>query len=329
MKTTFTRFLLCACWGLFSQVWGQQLPTVSSQYLTQGNDYGAIQLDVMQDQGKIYWQLDGKQQAFTQANLYQYLDDRLAKFTPELAQQSNIKLAFPAQLSSNHFQTVYIWLQIYGAHQLHLKLYEMMEPDQVRFLSMDLLPFEQLEAAAQQFDPAQKALVNLQTLHPNSSSLLTSSSKMLRKDQDKAQDYLPKRLQSIEVKADGSITFNGQASNPSILATLLQNNIAEHYQNKTTPASSEQYLWFDLKVDSKASYQQYVEVLLAIEEAFQLYWEELSFNQHGKTYLELDVQDRWEIQQAAPRLLVYYNDLQSQYWEKNIKNSSVQKWSDL
>ncbi len=91
------------------------LPTISSQYLTQGNDLSAINLAIEYKDGKATWLIEGKSSDFTQQNLYQYLDARLSKLETEIAQQSNIKLDAPKDMPVQHLQDVYAWVQIIQA----------------------------------------------------------------------------------------------------------------------------------------------------------------------------------------------------------------------
>jgi len=82
-------------------------------------------------------------------------------------------------------------------------------------------------------------------------------------------------------------------------------------------------------MNKEVSYQQYAEVLVVLQEAFHLYWEELAFNKFQKAYLDLDVQQRWSIQQASPKLIAQYDAIELLFIEEKLTSETSQTWFDL
>ena len=106
---------------------------------------------------------------------------------------------------------------------------------------------------------------------------------------------------------EDEILFKGRTANPLVLGSLVQSELAKNYGNSYDKAAPQKFLWINIRMNRDIRYQQYAEVVVALQEAFHLYWEELSFNKFQKTYLELDVQQKWEIQQSCPKLIAQYD----------------------
>jgi len=151
------------------------LPNISSQYLTQGNDYGAVVLNIQYTDSKSAWVLDGKTFDFTQQNLYQFLDAQFKKLDAAAIQQSNLKLEAPTDMPIHYLQDAYVWIQVYGNHSLHLAMYESMAPNKKQFLSLDILPFTHLEEACKHYatstNSSSSTIETFATIHPNTEHL--------------------------------------------------------------------------------------------------------------------------------------------------------------
>ena len=180
------------------------MPNISSQYLTQGNDYGAIPLAIEYKDNKANWLLDGKSADFTQQNLYQHLDEKLAKLDPAVAQQSNLKLEAPAEIPVHYLQDVYSWVQIYGNKSIHLAMYESMSPNQKQYLPIDVLPFTVLEEACQHYASntrgSSTAIAAFAHIHPNTERLTTDKKANLNLvgKGDRPEHYIPQNILHID-----------------------------------------------------------------------------------------------------------------------------------
>lgn len=311
------------------------LPTISSQYLTQGNDLSAINLAIEYKDGKATWLIEGKSSDFTQQNLYQYLDARFAKLETEIAQQSNIKLDAPKDMPVQHLQDVYAWVQIYGNRSLHLAMYESSNPKEKQYLPLDVLPFTTLEAACTHYAASMRgshtAIGAFAMIHPNTERLTTDKktnlslvSKSVRPDH-----YIPQNILTIDLNENNEVVFKGRQSNPEVLAPLIQTALLANYESSYEKADPKKFLWLNLKLAPKATYQQYAAVMVALQEAYHLYWEELSFIKFEKSYLELDVQQKWAIQQTCPKLIAQYNPIELLYIQEKLSGGEPKKWSDL
>jgi biopolymer transport protein ExbD len=312
-----------------------QLPNISSQYLTQGNDYGAILLTIDYTENKATWLLGGKSSPFTQENLYAYLDERFSKLKPEEAEQSNIKLEATSEMPIHYLQDVYSWAQIYGNKSLHLAMYESMEPEKKQYLPIDVLPFTLLEQACAHYTTAMRGsntpIGAFTSIHPNTERLTTDkkTNLSLTSKSVRPEHYIPQNILHIYIKEGNEIFFKERKSNPMVLGSLIQGELATNYANSYEKASPKKYLWLNLRMDKNITYQQYIEVVVALQEAFQLYWEELSFNKFQKAYLELDVQQRWIIQQTSPKLITQYDPIELLYIQEKLSKGEPKKWSDL
>lgn len=324
---------------LFSSLWlsigfAQSLPNISSQYLTQGNDYGAIPLAIEYKDNKASWVLDGKSADFTQQNLYQHLDAKFAKLEPAVAQQSNLKLEAPAEIPMHYLQDVYAWVQIYGNNSIHLAMYESMSPDKKQYLPIDVLPFTRLEEACQHYASntrgSSTAIAAFAQIHPNTERLTTDKKTNLSiaGKASRPEHYIPQNILHIDVRED-EILFKGRTANPLVLGSLVQAELAKNYGNSYDKAAPGKFLWINIRMNRDISYQQYAEVLVALQEAFHLYWEELSFNKFQKAYLELDVQQKWNIQESCPKLISQYDIIELMYIQEKLAGDSPKKWSDL
>lgn len=339
MKQIRHLFLVTLCSILFTTNHYAQtanLPNISSQYLTQGNDYGAVVLAIQYADNKANWLLDGKTVEFTQQNLYQYLDSRFEKLTPEEAQQSNLKLEATIDMPIHYLQDVYAWVQIYGNKSLHLAMYESMSPDKKQYLPLDVMPFTVLEEActyyASNTRSSSTAIGAFSRFHPNSEKLATEQANNnlgLTEKTVRPEHYIPQNILHIDLREGNEVIFKGRQANPMVLGSLVQSELAKNYNNSYEKANPKQYLWINLRMNKDISYQQYAEVLVALQEAFHLYWEELSFNKFQKAYLELDVQQRWSIQQASPKLITQYDAIELLYIEEKLSGDAPKKWIDL
>lgn len=311
------------------------LPNISSQYLTQGNDYGAVVLTIQYSENKSTWVLDGKTLDFTQQNLYQFLDDQFKKLDDATVQQSNLKLEAPTDMPIHYLQDAYAWIQIYGNKQLHLAMYESMEPDKKQYLPLVILPFTHLEKACEHYAVTTKnastPLKTFTTIHPNTERLEVEKKAdlSLTKNTVRPEDYIPQNILHIELKENKEVFFKGRKTNPMVLASLIQSELATNYNNSYEKAKAKQYLWLNLKMNKDVTYQQYAEVQVALQEAFHLYWEELAFNKFQKPYLDLDVQERWSIQQASPKLISQYNAIELLYIEEKLSAETPKTWFEL
>jgi len=312
-----------------------QLPNISSQYLTQGNDYGAVVLNIRYTENKSVWVLEGKELDFTQQNLYQFLDTQFEKLDEAAIQQSNLKLEAPTDIPIHYLQDVYVWIQIYGNKNLHLAMYESMEPDKKQYLSLDILPFTDLKKACEHYALSTRgsnsAVETFARIHP-STKLLATEKKVdlnLTPKTIRPENYIPQNILHIELKENNEVTFKGRQINPMVLAALIQSELAVNYNNNYEKANPKQYLWLNLKMNKDVTYQQYAEVLVALQEAFHLYWEELAFNKFQKAYLDLAPQERWSIQQASPKLIAQYDAIELRYIEEKLISEAPQTWLEL
>lgn len=312
-----------------------QLPNISSQYLTQGNDYGAVVLRIRHTEHKSVWVFEGKEVEFTQQNLYQFLDAQFEKLDEETIQQSNLKLEAPTDLPIHYLQDVYVWIQIYGNKTLHLAMYESMEPDKKQYLSLDILIFTALKEACEHYaastEGSNSAVETFSTIHPNT-ELLTTEKKVapsLTEKTIRPEHYIPQNILHIELNENQEVIFKGRKVNPMVLGALIQSELVTNYNNSYKEANPKQYLWLNLKMNKDITYQQYAEVLVALQEAFHLYWEELAFNKFQKAYLDLDVQERWSIQQASPKLIAQYDAIELRYIQEKLSSETPRTWLEL
>jgi len=312
-----------------------QLPNISSQYLTQGNDYGAVLLTIRYTENKSLWVLDGKEVDFTQQNLYQFLNAKFTKLDDAAIQQSNLKLEAPSNIPIHYLQDVYLWVQIYGNKNLHLAMHESMEPDKKQYLPLSILPFTALEKACTYYALSTKgtssALETFLKIHPNTEAL-TAEKKAVENLKEKTvrpEAYIPQHILHIELKENNEIFFKGRQVNPMVLGSLIQSALAINYNNSYEKAKPQQYLWLNLKMHPNVPYQQYAEVLVALQEAFHLYWEELAFNKFQQPYLDLDAVERWSIQEASPKLIAQYDAIELLFIEEKLASKTPQTWLEL
>jgi biopolymer transport protein ExbD len=312
-----------------------ELPSISSQYLTQGNDYGAARIQLSYQSNQVNMLLGDEVVLFTQKNLYQYLDKRYATLQKERIRQENIKIEAPKQLPVHYLGDVYTWIQIYGCKNIHFALYEEMDLDKIKYLPLDVLVFPPMETAclyyAQKNKTAQTAIATLNAIHPQTKLLQTDISKTLKIEAKEVRPihYVPQNMVPILIKPNSVVEYNGQQINTMVLGSMIQNKLIEHYGSSHQKAKPEAFLWLYLQFDKDIRYQQYLEVLLALQEAFHLYWEELAYNKYQNAYLELDVQQQWNIRQAAPKLICQYDIVQLLYIRDKLSEGSPKVWTDL
>jgi hypothetical protein len=71
--------------------------------------------------------------------------------------------------------------------------------------------------------------------------------------------------------------------------------------------------------------------LIAVQEGFCLYWDELAFNKYEKSYIELSIEEKFYIQQTSPMLITQYDAIQRSYIDKNCQEEKNKNktWADL
>lgn len=337
MKKEILLILIVVCMNNHLKVLGQsiELPSISSQYLTQGNDYGAVRIQLLYQSGQVNLQLGEESVSFTQKNLYLYLDKRYATLEKERIRQENIKIEAPKQLPVHYLGDVYTWIQIYGCKNIHFALYEEMDLSKIKYLPLDVLIFPPMEAACRYYAQKNKtthtAIATLNELHPQTKQFQDDSSAAFKIDPKEVRPihYIPQHMVPISIKENSIVEYNGQPVNTMVLGSMIQNKLMEHYGSSHQKAQPDEFLWLYLQFDKNIRYQQYVEVLLALQEAFHLYWEDLAYNKYQNAYLELDVQQQWNIRQAAPKLICQYDSVQLLYLKDKLSTGSPTIWTDL
>ncbi len=198
-----------------------------------------------------------------------------------------------------------------------------------------MLPFNQLEEACIYYgsktgEPT-TALGTYLKAHPNSEKLISKHLKIqvLNKRDIRPKHYIPQNIIHIFLNKENEVFLESQQVNTIILASLIQSVLIENYKNNYTKAYPEKFLWLNLKMENNVSYQKYSEVMVALQEAFHLYWEELAFNKYQDSYLELDVQQQWNIRQACPKLITQYDAIELLYIEEKLSKGAPTIWFDI
>lgn len=313
-------------WAQSSPVY---LPKISSQYLTQVRDGGAqlVVIGYMDDQAYLH-SSEGRQ-PFSQASLLAMLAD------PDQAPDGSlpiVRVEVARSLPLHYWQDLYFWLQIAGYTELHFTVLER-TTQQKGYIAIPIAPFfypEQAYAAAlaARGNETSTPLQLAQQVHPHTDALSSIQDpalrlRLLRKTK---LAYIPQYTNSIELKADGQVVFKEQAIDPMMLSAMLQSAIATHYKSSYQAAAPQTRLWMDLQINSKANIQHYAQLLAAVSEAYHLYWEELAFNQHQKTYAEISLQERATLRQAAPLLSLEYDPAFQAYWQTQLKSDQLKLW---
>lgn len=323
--------LLATAFPLFSGAQSStvSLPQISSQYLTQVRDGGARVLVVGYTDDQAYLHSSDGNQPFTQTNLLDILAD--PKQNPE-APLPIVRIEVARSLPLHYWHTLYFWLQISGYTELHFTVLET-GTQKKGYIAVPIAPFfypEQAYATALEarsnrtLTPLQLA----QQVHPHTNHLtsIQDPAQRLHLLRTTKLAYIPQHLRSITLQADGEVVFQGQAIDPMMLSALLQSELATHYQNSYQQAAPQTRLWMDLQTNSKANIQHYAQLLSAVSEAYHLYWEELAFNQHQKTYPEISLQERATLQEAAPMLSLEYDPAFRTYWQTQLQSDQLKLW---
>ncbi len=122
--------------------------------------------------------------------------------------------------------------------------------------------------------------------------------------------YVPSQMNTVQLEG-GQVLFKEQRVNPMVFSAMIQMALSEHYENSYEKAAPKAYWSLLLQLEERASYQDFIALTSSILEGYHLYWEDLAFAKYQKTYLELEPEMRWEVQQAAPLLPLYYDALQA------------------
>lgn len=323
--------LLAVAFPFFSQAQPSpvDLPQISSQYLTQVRDGGArvVIIGYMDDQA--YLHSPAGRQPFTQASLLNILAD--PKQDP-VAPLPIVRVEVERSLPLHYWHTLYFWLQISGYTELHFTVLET-STQKKGYIAVPIAPFfypKQAYATALEargnhtLTPLQLA----QQVHPHTNNLtsIQDPAQRLRLLHKTKLAYIPQHLRLLTLQADGKVVFQGQVIDPMMLSALLQSELATHYQSSYQRAAPQTRLWMDLQTDSKANIQHYAQLLSAVSEAYHLYWEELAFNQHQKTYPEISLQERATLRQAAPLLSLEYDPAFRTYWQNQLQSDQLRLW---
>lgn len=309
MTSLFTQvwLLLGLClpfWGIAQAI---NLPSIQSQYLYQATNKGAPILRIAYQEGKAQLHSPEGLVAFSQENLTTLLADHHRTHSPaRKLLAAAVRLQAPANLPIHYLNDLFFWLRIGGCNTLYLGVIEASQTNTVQYLSLPIAPFIFDEKIYKDVAAAQK-------VHPNTSFLDASFDWNWYFEQIKNQPiaYVPSLVHPV-VWVANQVSFQEELVNPMLLSTLIQTTLAQHYQNSYQKASPNQYWSILISLEDKANYQDFASLLSFILEGYHLYWEELAFAKYQKTYLELEPAERWEVQQAAPLLPLYYDKLQAQ-----------------
>lgn len=325
--------LLVLMGGASTWSWAQSspvyLPKISSQYLTQVRDGGAQVLVIGYMDDQAYLHSPNGRQPFSQASLLDMLAD--PNQDPD-AGLPIVRVEVERSLPLHYWHDVYFWLQLAGYTELHVTVLES-NTQKKGYITIPIAPFfypEQAYAAAlaarnkTTLTPLQLA----QQVHPHTETLnsIQDPALRLRLLRKTSLAYIPQHSSTIQLKADGQVFFQEQVIDPMMLSALLQSTIATHYKSSYQAAAPQTRLWMNLQTDSKANMQHYAHLLAAVSEAYHLYWEELAFNQHQKTYPEISLQERAALRQAAPLLSLEYDPAFQTYWQTQLQDDQLKLW---
>ncbi len=325
MTSLFTKMwlLIGLCVPFLMNAQDVSLPHVQSQYLYQAKNSGAAILHIAyQNQTAQLHSPEGLIE-FSQTNITKLLEDPKRTDTPvQNLLAASVRLHAPANLPISYINDLFFWLRIGGCNTLYLAVVEDMQPDAIQYLSIPIAPFALDDNVYKDVETAQK-------VHPNTSFLDAKFDWKWYFEQIKTQPiaYVPHLIQPLKLE-ERQIVFQEQLVNPMVLSTLLQTALAQHYQNSYNKATPKQYWSLLIEVKTAAKYQDFVMVMCSIVEGYHLYWEELAFAKYQQTYLELAPEKRWEVQQAAPFLPLYYDNLQAQALA-TLDKSTPTLWAEL
>jgi hypothetical protein len=283
-----------------------ELPRVQSQYLHQAENTNAPILRLHYEQGNVQLHSPEGLLEFSQENVTKLLVDVQRTHSPaRRLLAANVRLQAPAQLPISYLNDLFFWLRIGGCTRLYLAAQAPFQPNQTPYLSIPIAPFPLNGKIYDNVAAAQK-------VHPNTSFLDA------RFDWDwyfeeldkKPIAYVPSFLETVTLQ-EGQILFREQQVNPMVFSTMVQGALAQQYGSSYEKATPKAYWSLLVQLEEKATYQEFITLMESILEGYHLYWEDLAFAKHQKTYLELEPAVRWEVQQAAPLLPLYYDALQA------------------
>ncbi|MFK7797588.1 MAG: hypothetical protein AB8E82_09050 [Aureispira sp.] len=309
MTALFTQMwlLIGLCVPFFMCAQDVSLPHVQSQYLYQAKNSGAPILRIAYEDQKVQLHSTQGRIDFSQENMTQLLEDHKRTHNPiRNLLAASVRLHAPANLPISYINDLFFWLRIGGCNTLYLAVIEDMQPTEIQYLRIPIAPFTLYDEIYKDVEAAQK-------VHPNTSFLDAKFDWEWYFEQIKTQPiaYVPSLIHPLSVEKR-QVVFQEQLVNPMVLSTLLQTALAQHYQNSYNKATPKQYWSLLIEVEAAVQYQDFIAVMGSIVEGYHLYWEELAFAKYQQTYLELEPEKRWEVQQAAPFLPLYYDNLQAQ-----------------
>lgn len=320
---TRTWFLIGCCLPLLLNAQDIDLPRIQSQYLYQAPNNSAPILTIHYDQNQAQLHSPNGLIALSQENITQLLaDDKRTQPPTKRLLSAAVRLHAPANLPIRYFNDLFFWLRIGGCNTLSIGIIEESQPNQTKYLSIPIAPFTLNKKIYKDIAAAQQ-------VHPNTSFLDVPFSWDWYFEQIKTQAiaYVPSRLTPLTLK-EGQVLFQEQPVNPMLLSTLIQTTLAKQYGNSYNKATPNRYWSLIVNLENTAHYQDFVTIMGAIVEGYHLYWEELAFAKYQQTYLELEPTVRWEVQQTAPLLPLYYDILQTQALSSLYKQNPV-LWSEL
>ncbi len=310
------------------------VPTVSSQYFNLKNDNSAIkiyiQYEASANKATILW--EGKALDFSQTTWQQCRANQTQKLKHELANQVPVQVHAPKDMPAALLLDLYSWVQLSGNKYLHLVG---REGSQMHYISLPVMPFRKQEAAYMAFakGDGKAALAAANKLHPNTTTIKSEQTEEVlalaeaRKKIKRASEYIPTELHYVFVQADGTLKYKGDVVNPMVLGSMIQGDLAAAYEGATTEAAARNYHWIQLQLFPKVSYQDYLTALVALQEGFYLYWDELAFTNYEKSYLELESLKAVHLQGTSPMLITQYDVAQVQYWQNKLAPWKGKTWA--
>lgn len=309
MIVLFTRMCLFigCCWPLLVGAQELNLPRVQSQYLYQSESQSAPMLRISYQEDKPQLHSPEGLIEFSQENITQLLADHKRTHSPaRRLLAAGVRLQAPANLPINYLNDLFFWLRIGGCTTIYIAVIEEMQPQEVQYLSMPIAPFILNGKIYKDLAAAQKT-------HPNTSFLDAKFdwNWYFEALKTKPIAYVPSTMKTL-VQKEGQVFFKEQRINPMVLSTLVQTTLAEQYNNSYEIAQPANYWSLLISLDATTTYQDFVSLMGSVLEGYHLYWEDLVFAKYQNTYMELEAAARWEVQQAAPLLPLYYDALQAQ-----------------
>lgn len=339
-----TKFLLVSCllfWSchlLIAQT--INVPTVSSQYLNQANDNSAIKLYLNYDAAakKATFLINGKAQEFSQKTWQDYRKSQVSKLEMVMANQLHVQVHAPKNMPVSYLQDLYFWVQISGNHYLHLVA---REGSEMKYIPLSVMPFLPIQKAATTYGiehnlKGKTPLEVANHIHPNTTTLKTTTEEeelalVKAKKNKQTRDYIPHQSLSIQLKGDNNIVYKDKITNPMVLGSMIQTAIAANYQGSSQEAAPSSYFWIDIQAEPTITYQTYIEALVAVQEGFYLYWDELAFTKYEKSYTELSTEEKFYIKQTSPMLVTQYDAIQREYINSKINDQSMKgkTWTEI